>query len=130
MWQITSIPTIRVKIELDDTCAWYNIRMENLNLDYERIVLVKKWGHRLKSKASADQLRKVCISKLDPNSPLVINLAGVRAISPGFANEAFGLLLIEARKRGAKVSFSCPSEEVGPNLLVGIRDALSHHKGS
>lgn len=92
--------------------------------DYDRIILVKKWGHRLKSKASADQLRRICESKLDPKSPLVINLAGVKACSPGFADQCFGQLLIESNRQGTKILFSCVDEDIRENILTGIKAAI------
>lgn len=51
-------------------------------------------------------------------------MAGVRAMTAGFANECFGKLLLESHRIKAKVKFSCVPEEIQQEMLSGIKSAI------
>jgi hypothetical protein len=93
-------------------------------MSQSKVVSVKRWGSRLNSKPSAQELRKKCEKLLTDNSVLVINMAGVRDITPGFAQECFGKLHLEANKRGARIKFQHTEKTLAPILLNGIKAEL------
>lgn len=85
------------------------------------VVSVKRWGTRLKGQPSAKALREHCQTKLIEDGVLVLNMAGVKDLSPGFAQECFGKLYLEANKRGTRVSFQHTSKTLAPLVLQGIK---------
>ena len=89
-----------------------------------KVISVKRWGSRLNSKASAQELRKQCEKMLSYDSVLKVNMAGVRDITPGFAQECFGKLHLVANKRGARIKFEHANKTIAPIILSGIKAEL------
>jgi hypothetical protein len=58
------------------------------------------------------------------NKPLILNMAGVRDVTPGFAYEAFGMLYLAANRRGARIKFENVDEELKSVVLSGVKAAL------
>lgn len=90
-------------------------------MSQQNVISIKRWGSRLAGKPSAKALRQKCENLLVPNHTLVINMAGVRDISPGFAQECFGKLQIEAEKQNSILIFRHTKEELSKIILSGIK---------
>lgn len=80
-------------------------------------------GSRLFSKVGAQTLRKSCSQRLSERDRLIINLAGVKDMTGGFAFECFGKLYNEAKDREAEIYFKGTKPELKPILLTAIRAA-------
>lgn len=53
-----------------------------------------------------------------------LNMAGVKEITPGFAQEAFGNLYLIANQRRSRIKFTHASTKIKPILLAGVKSAL------
>jgi hypothetical protein len=86
---------------------------------------IKRFGTKLHGKITAQIFRRHCQKYLKTDTTLVLNMAGVKEVTPGFALEAFGKLYIDAKKRGARIEFSHASKVVRPVLLSSVKMALT-----
>ena len=67
----------------------------------------------------------MCIRRLDPDNVLVLNMAGIKDVTPGFAFECFGMLYLSANRRGARFKFENVKEpSMKKVLLSGVKAAL------
>ena len=73
---------------------------------------------------AATELRNYCVRRLKNREVLVLNMAGVKEVSAGFARECFGYLYLEANKAGARIKFSCVEDSLRMILLKGIKSVL------
>ena len=73
---------------------------------FKNVISIKKWGSRLAGKPSAKALRQKCEKGLITGATLVINMAGVKDITPGFAQECFGKLYVIAKEKKSAIEFS------------------------
>jgi hypothetical protein len=86
-------------------------------------VSVKPWASRLSGIDGAKEFRGICESNLLYNDLLLINMAGIKDITPGFAYECFGKLYLEANKRGSRIKFTHTPKHLRPIVLSGIKAA-------
>ena len=93
-------------------------------MSQSKVISVKRWGTRLNSKPSAQALRAKCERLLSFDDVLIINMAGVKDITPGFAQECFGKLQLVANRRGARIKFSYTEKTLAPIILNGIKAEL------
>lgn len=91
---------------------------------FKNVFVVRFVSKYLFSKARAEEIRKACENQLSKSETLVINMKGVKDVTPGFANEAFGKLYLESRKRGASFKFFGTDDVLKPIILRGIQDAI------
>ena len=90
----------------------------------QNLYSVKPWSSRLHGKIPAIELRELLERRLRRSQPLLINMAGVKEVTPGFARECFGELYILAVSRGCQIKFTSVPDHLKPVLRNGVAAAL------